>query len=108
MSEPPRPMPNPAINPDGHWEGTILFSPEALNTRALFTLERGPVIPVILVPGIMGSNLRAKRSPVVSRKRDEGNNLLSPGEAAWHAPNTRWPAAVHPAGRAHAPGGSVA
>jgi pimeloyl-ACP methyl ester carboxylesterase len=78
-------MPNPTINPEGHWEGTILFSPEALKTRALFTLEQGPVIPVILIPGIMGSNLRAKRNPAGKKER---NLALDPGLPAWRAPNS--------------------
>ncbi|WP_371763803.1 hypothetical protein [Massilia sp.] len=88
MSEPTRRMPNPTITPEGHWEGTIVFTPEAMNTRALFMLPKGDVVPVILVPGIMGTNLRAKRNPIVNRKRDERNNALLPGEAAWRAPNT--------------------
>jgi pimeloyl-ACP methyl ester carboxylesterase len=77
-------MPNPVMTPEGHWEGTIVFTPQAFTVRALFTLPLGPVVPVIVVPGIMGSNLRAKRIP----KRNEGNEVLKPGEPAWRAPNT--------------------
>jgi pimeloyl-ACP methyl ester carboxylesterase len=77
-------MPNPTIRPDGHWEGTIVFTPSEMNTRALFTLPMGPVVPVILVPGIMGTNLRAKRHP---KNQKERNKVLAPGEPAWRAPN---------------------
>jgi pimeloyl-ACP methyl ester carboxylesterase len=77
-------MPNPTIRPDGHWEGTIVFTPQEMNTRALFTLPMGPVVPVILVPGIMGTNLRAKRHP---KNDDERNKVLAPGKRAWRAPN---------------------
>jgi pimeloyl-ACP methyl ester carboxylesterase len=40
------------------------------------------VVPVIVVPGIMGSNLRAATSP--ARK---ANEVLDPGAPAWRAPN---------------------
>jgi pimeloyl-ACP methyl ester carboxylesterase len=39
------------------------------------------VVPVIVVPGIMGTNLRAKTDP---KKR---NAVLKPGEKAWRPPN---------------------
>lgn len=84
MSEPTRQMPNPTITPDGNWEGQIVFTPTAMNTRAKFTLHLGPVIPVILVPGIMGTNLRAKRKP---KSDEERNKEISPGAPAWRAPN---------------------
>jgi pimeloyl-ACP methyl ester carboxylesterase len=48
----------------------------------LFTLPSSKVIPVIVVPGIMGTNLRAATSPA---KR--ANEVLDPGEPAWRAPN---------------------
>jgi pimeloyl-ACP methyl ester carboxylesterase len=40
------------------------------------------VVPVIVVPGIMGSNLRAATSPA-----KKANKALNPGEEAWRAPN---------------------
>lgn len=85
MSEPTRRMPNPTITPEGHWEGTIVFTPEAMNTRALFMLPKGDVVPVILVPGIMGTNLRAKRKPTAEQRQ---RMMLKPGQRAWRPPNT--------------------
>lgn len=84
MSEPVRPMPKPMITPEGHWEGRLFLSPESMDTRALFTLPSGPVIPIIVVPGIMGTNLRAKKHPIDEKER---NSKLASGEAAWRAPN---------------------
>jgi pimeloyl-ACP methyl ester carboxylesterase len=85
MDEPTRQMPNPTKTPDGNWEGKITFSPTAMNTRARFSLPYGcPIIPVIVVPGIMGTNLRAKRKP---KSDEERNKALRPGQQAWRAPN---------------------
>jgi pimeloyl-ACP methyl ester carboxylesterase len=47
----------------------------------MFTLPPSKVVPVIVVPGIMGSNLRAKGA---GKKRNEA---LKPGEQAWRPPN---------------------
>lgn len=43
------------------------------------------VIPVIVVPGIMGTNLRAKTNPHAD---EEQNKEVAPGEPAWRPPNT--------------------
>jgi hypothetical protein len=43
------------------------------------------VIPVMVVPGIMGSNLRARLAP---RSRGERNQEVAPGKPAWRPPNT--------------------
>ena len=48
------------------------------------------IIPVIVVPGIMGTNLRAKRKPRLGRINDERNGTLAPGQQAWRAPNGKW------------------
>jgi pimeloyl-ACP methyl ester carboxylesterase len=45
------------------------------------------VVPVIVVPGIMGTNLRAKRKPRLSRKEDERNEVAEPGQPVWRPPN---------------------
>jgi len=82
MADPTRPLPNLVPQPDGSWIGHSTLTPTALTTRGLFTLPPSKVVPVIVVPGIMGSNLRAATSP---SKR--ANRELNPGEAAWRAPN---------------------
>lgn len=84
MTEPTRQMPNPTKNEEGNWDAQIVFTPKEMNTRARFSLHyKSPVIPVIVVPGIMGSNLRAKRQP---KSDEERNRELKPGEPAWRAP----------------------
>jgi pimeloyl-ACP methyl ester carboxylesterase len=82
MADPTRPLPNLVPQADGSWVGHSTLTPTALKTRGQFTLPSSKVVPVIVVPGIMGSNLRAATSP---SKR--ANKKLNPGEAAWRAPN---------------------
>jgi len=82
MADPTRPLPNLVPQPDGSWIGHSTLTPSSFNTRGLFTLPSSKVVPVIVVPGIMGSNLRAATHP--SRK---ANEELKPGEEAWRAPN---------------------
>ena len=48
------------------------------------------VIPVIVVPGIMGTNLRAKRKPGSGEKnngKSDRNEKAAPGQPAWRPPN---------------------
>jgi hypothetical protein len=82
MADPTRPLPNLVPQPDGSWTGRTVLTPTSFTTRGLFTLPPSKIIPVIVVPGIMGSNLRAATSPA---KR--ANEVLDPGEPAWRAPN---------------------
>ena len=82
MADPIRPLPNLVPQPDGSWTGRTVLTPTALKTRGMFTLPSSKVVPVIVVPGIMGSNLRAAKDP----KKPE-NKLLRRGEAAWRPPN---------------------
>lgn len=82
MADPTRPLPNLIPQPDGSWTGHSLLTPTTLTTRGLFTLPPQKVVPVIVVPGIMGSNLRAATSP-----RKKANKALAPNEQAWRPPN---------------------
>jgi pimeloyl-ACP methyl ester carboxylesterase len=82
MADPTRPLPNLIPMPDGSWTGHTVLTPTALKTRALFTLPPSKVVPVIVVPGIMGSNLRAATSPSM-----HANEALGPNEPAWRPPN---------------------
>jgi pimeloyl-ACP methyl ester carboxylesterase len=84
MADPTRPLPNLVPQPDGSWIGHSLLTPTSFKTRGLFTMPPSKVVPVIVVPGIMGSNLRAATSP--ARK---ANKKLTPGEPAWRPPNTK-------------------
>ena len=82
MADPTRPLPNLVPQPDGSWTGHTVLTPTALKTRGLFTLPPSKIVPVIVVPGIMGSNLRAATSPA-----KKANKALSPNEEAWRPPN---------------------
>jgi pimeloyl-ACP methyl ester carboxylesterase len=82
MADPTRPLPNLIPQPDGSWTGRTVLTPTSFTTRGLFTLPPSKVVPVIVVPGIMGSNLRAATSP-----RKKPNDVLNPGQEAWRAPN---------------------
>jgi pimeloyl-ACP methyl ester carboxylesterase len=83
MADPTRPLPNLIPQKDGSWVGHSLLTPTSFNTRGLFTMPPSKVVPVIVVPGIMGSNLRAATSPKM-----KANKKITPGEAAWRPPNT--------------------
>ncbi|WP_296945701.1 triacylglycerol lipase [uncultured Massilia sp.] len=82
MADPTRPLPNLIPQPDGSWSGRTVLTPTAFTTRGKFTLPPSKVVPVIVVPGIMGSNLRAATSPSKRASR-----VLDPGAEAWRAPN---------------------
>lgn len=82
MTDPTRPLPNLVPQEDGSWTGRTVLTPTALKTRGRFTLPPSKVIPVIVVPGVMGTNLRAARNP-----NDHPNQVLSPGDKAWRPPN---------------------
>lgn len=82
MADPTRPLPNLVPQPDGSWTGRAVLTPTALKTRGLFTMPPSKVVPVIIVPGIMGTNLRAAKG-----MKKKGNDFLKPGEEAWRPPN---------------------
>jgi pimeloyl-ACP methyl ester carboxylesterase len=82
MADPTRPLPNLVPQPDGSWTGRTVLTPTALKTRGLFTMPPSKVVPVIVVPGIMGSNLRAAKGA-----NKPANKELKRGEQAWRAPN---------------------
>ena len=82
MKEPTRPIPQPTVERDGSLVAHTVATPTAFKVRARVTIGSRKVIPVIFVPGIMGSNLRARREP---NARKDG--VLKPGESAWRPPN---------------------
>lgn len=71
--------------PNGGWAVTSVLTPTAFKTRGLALMPSNSVVPVMFVPGIMGSNLRAKRHP---RKVEELSKIRKPGQPAWRPPNT--------------------
>jgi pimeloyl-ACP methyl ester carboxylesterase len=71
--------------PGGAWQARTILTPQAFTTRGLALMPSNSIIPVMVVPGIMGSNLRAKRHPRTGKER---NNEIAPGKPAWRPPNT--------------------
>jgi pimeloyl-ACP methyl ester carboxylesterase len=82
QAEPTRPLPAAQPDCDGNFRATAHLSSVDCKTRALLRIPSSKVIPVIVIPGIMGSNLCATRDPT-----KPANRALRPGEAAWRPPN---------------------
>lgn len=87
MREPTRPLLPPLPLPDGGWRIASVATPVAFTVRGLALIPPDDVIPVIVVPGIMGTNLRAKTRPRLGRVDDERNSVVPPGQRAWCPPN---------------------
>lgn len=79
-TEPTRPIPV-VVNEVGNLVARTMLSPKAQTTRARVAVPPSKIIPVIVIAGIMGSNLRA------SATTPQRNAILQPGEAAWRPPN---------------------
>ena len=82
QAEPTRPLPAAQPDCDGNFRATAHLSSMDCKTRALLKIPSSKVIPVIVIPGIMGSNLCATKDPA-----KPANKVLKPGEAAWRPPN---------------------
>ncbi|MEH6435668.1 esterase/lipase family protein [Massilia sp. DD77] len=82
MTEPTRRLPDPEIGPDGKLIAKSVLTPKAMKTRGAIPVPPNKVIPVIVVPGIMGSNLRAN-----TNERLPQNEELKRGDPAWRPPN---------------------
>lgn len=87
MSEPTRPLPPPTPLPNGGWALHSFTSSKEHKVRGLGLVPPNHIVPVIVVPGIMGTNLRARRTPRLSRKVDERNAAAAPGGPVWRPPN---------------------
>lgn len=79
---PTRLLAKPEIAADGTVHATSTLTPIACKTRGRLAIPPSQVIPIVLIPGIMGTNLRA--NTVADRPM---NTALSPGEPAWRPPN---------------------
>lgn len=80
-TEPTRPVPV-VVATGGQLKATTKLTPTSCRARARLDVPPSKVIPVIVVPGIMGSNLR------MPLKRPKGSvSPLQAGEAAWRPPN---------------------
>ncbi len=87
MTEPTRPLPSAIPLPHGGWAVDSFMSSKAFTLRGLALIPPNSTVPVIVVPGIMGTNLRAKRKPQVGKDVDERNRIVDPGMPAWRPPN---------------------
>lgn len=82
MREPTRPIHQPRVDADGSLVAHTVATPTSFKVRARVTVGSRKVIPVIFVPGIMGSNLRARKDA-----KPKPGGVLKPGEPAWRPPN---------------------
>lgn len=87
MSESTRPLPPLVPLSNGGWEARSFMSSADHKLRGEGLMPPNHVIPVIVVPGIMGTNLRARRVPRLGRIDDERNKLAKPGQPVWRPPN---------------------
>lgn len=82
MMEPIRRLTDPTVGPDGKLIAKSALTPQAMKTRGAIAIPSTRVIPVIVVPGIMGSNLRITKDTRVGIPED-----LDHGDPAWAPPN---------------------
>ncbi|WP_409267507.1 esterase/lipase family protein [Massilia sp. BHUDP2] len=87
MREPTRPLPSLVPLPHGGWGVDSYMSSADYTIRGLGLVPPNTILPIIVVPGIMGTNLRAKTNPRLGRLNDERNEKLTPGAIAWRPPN---------------------
>jgi pimeloyl-ACP methyl ester carboxylesterase len=87
MSEPTRPLPPPSPLPGGGWAVDSFTSSTEYKIMGLALVPADRVVPVIFVPGIMGTNLRAKRTPRPNGPVNEKNTKVAPGGVVWRPPN---------------------
>lgn len=87
MAESTRPLPPLIPLSNGGWEANSFMSSPGFTLRGLALMPPNHVVPIIVVPGIMGTNLRAKQHPRVDQTEDERNKKVRPGQPAWRPPN---------------------
>jgi pimeloyl-ACP methyl ester carboxylesterase len=83
MTDPLRRLKDPVINEDGSLHVRTVLTPTSLKTRGLVYKGSNKVVPVIFIPGTMGTNLRVRRDISLPR-----GYPLKPGEPAWRPPNS--------------------
>jgi pimeloyl-ACP methyl ester carboxylesterase len=90
MADPLRRLKDPVINEDGSLHVRTVLTPTSFKTRGLVYKGSNKVVPVIFIPGTMGTNLRVRRD-----SRLPPGYLLRPGEPAWRPPNSDAAALVY-------------
>lgn len=87
MGESTRPLPPLIPLKNGGWEVNSFLSSAEYTIRGMGLVPPNHIVPIIVVPGIMGTNLRAKRAPRLGRIPDERNQAVEPGAPVWRPPN---------------------
>jgi pimeloyl-ACP methyl ester carboxylesterase len=82
MTDPLRRLKDPIINEDGSLSVRTVLTPTSFKTRGLVYKGSNKVVPVIFIPGTMGTNLRVRRDVKLPPAYP-----LKPGEPAWRPPN---------------------
>jgi pimeloyl-ACP methyl ester carboxylesterase len=83
MTEPTRPVPH-TVADDGSLVAHTVATPTAFKVRALVAAPPDKVIPVVFVPGIMGTNLKVRKD--VALPKDYPISANSP---AWRPPGSK-------------------
>jgi pimeloyl-ACP methyl ester carboxylesterase len=83
MTEPTRPLRDSIVQPDGSLLARSIATPTAFKIRGLAYVDSRKVIPVVFVPGTMGTNLRVRRDVELPP-----GFPLKAGEPAWRPPNS--------------------
>jgi pimeloyl-ACP methyl ester carboxylesterase len=83
MTDPLRRLKDPVINEDGSLHVRTVLTPTSLKTRGLVYKGSNKVVPVIFIPGTMGTNLRVRRDVSLPT-----GYPFKPGEPAWRPPNS--------------------
>jgi pimeloyl-ACP methyl ester carboxylesterase len=82
MADPVRRLKDPVIADDGTLHARTTLTPVSFKTRGLVYMGSNNAVPVIFVPGTMGTNLRVRRDVSLPP-----GYPLKPGEPAWRPPN---------------------
>ncbi|GAB3452299.1 alpha/beta hydrolase [Massilia terrae] len=82
MSEPTRKLPPPTVEKDGSLVAHTVATPKSFKVRALVEVPPDKVVPIIFIPGMMGTNLRMRQGAVLPP--EDG---VKSGETAWRPPN---------------------
>lgn len=83
MPDPTRRLKDLIPQEDGSLVGHTVLTPISFKVRGLFYMGSRRVIPVIFVPGTMGTNLRVRRDVPLPP-----DYPLNPGDPAWRPPNS--------------------
>jgi hypothetical protein len=82
MPEKTRPLKDPILQEDGDLVVHSITTPESFDIRGAAYVDSRLVIPVIFVPGTMGTNLRVRKDVPLP-----AGYPLKPGDPAWRPPN---------------------